>query len=697
MFHGGTNDDFCRSTGDGCGCRVGSFSCNIKDDFHSDYTAETERVELTNPGIIERIDQDIQDYLSVHGFRLEKNGRSGKSTISGEKKGLDERSPDVATLFIPRLPYAYDDSEHHMQCQMKTLTREERNKVDSSSAREEATNDSPLGTLILHVQEESVLHTVGPLLRTYLRLSSHSINPRRLRAVVDCQFVLKIQQKQQQRNANRLVQSAESTEASRMAHHIHMIIRNSMGSALCVELVIILPLYRDEIDFHVIDDGKINGPECSSKSSTLFPISKKAVQIAMENNPNACYPSVQLVERTDGIYNNNITSVIDSGNTNGYWENVTETYGLSSTLHLNVSTRMCTVRHQPLLFNWVTSLSANICLNPFCDKGVEDKHFERSDSSSSAMSDIIQDDEIENRVEPLIVACIEKVANLHRILMLCHDYYDEKKMEIDACLMHNMIVIVPDNGQEDVVIDKSNVESSEKINNISSAKKSDITKNENDNGKNPNSNENRKNRGKAKKIMHLKSKHKKLMREFEEAVDNFHSVVFSPDSEIGNKDQNRQRNRHRQYRPTLIYESQAVEVVSSVIRRRRGAMTTNTKSSVDLSTSSSATPSLQDLLIVGIDLHPKALTLNGRRYCQPNPTICLRQTKAAENQNQQQQTKCPALRMMQQSDAIVFGYESTGIPEAMSEVLSGWVEIPSRSSINVVAAMSIVLDTLFSG
>mmetsp|Transcript_4742 Transcript_4742/g.10441 ORF Transcript_4742/g.10441 Transcript_4742/m.10441 type:complete len:698 (+) Transcript_4742:52-2145(+) len=697
MFHGGTNDDFSGSTGDGYDCRVGSFRGSFKDDFHLDYIAETERVELTNPGIIERIRQDIQDYLSIHGFRLEKKGCSGKSTTSDGGNDVDERSPDVAILFIPRLPYVYDDSEHHVECQIKTLTRVGKNKVNTAPVIEGATNDSPLGTLFLHVQEESVLHTVGPLLRTYLRLSSHSINPRRLRAVVDCQFILRKQQKQLQRNMNRLVQSVESTEASRMAHHIHMIIRNSMGSALCVELVIILPFYRDEVDFHLIDEDIINGPECSSKSSTLVPTSKKAVQIAMENNPDACYPSVQLVERKDGIYNSNNTSVIDIGNTNGYWENVTETYSVSSTLHLNVSTRMCTVRHQPLLFHWVTSLSLHICLTPFGDKGVEDNHLARSDSSSSTMSEIIQDDEIENRVEPLIVACIEKVANLHRILMLCHDYYDEKKMELDACLMQNVIVVVPGNGKEDGVIDESDVECSETSNNISSVKKSDATKNENKSGNNPYSIQNRKKRGKREKPLSPRSQHKKLMLEFEEAIDNFHNVIFSPDNEIGNKDQNRQRNRDRLYRPTLTFESQAVEVVSSVIRRRRGAMTHITKSSVDLSTSSSATPSLQDLSLVGIDLHPKALTLHGRHYYQPNSTICQRQAKPAENQNQQQQTKCRALRMMRRSDAIVFGYESTGIPKALSEVLSGWVEIPSRSSINVVAAMSIVMDALFSG
>ena len=63
---------------------------------------------------------------------------------------------------------------------------------------------------------------------------------------------------------------------------------------------------------------------------------------------------------------------------------------------------------------------------------------------------------------------------------------------------------------------------------------------------------------------------------------------------------------------------------------------------------------------------------------------------------------------MREADAVVFGYKSTGIPRALLLattadddddnqqllLLNGWVQIPSRSSINVVAAMSIVLDAL---
>ena len=76
--------------------------------------------------------------------------------------------------------------------------------------------------------------------------------------------------------------------------------------------------------------------------------------------------------------------------------------------------------------------------------------------------------------------------------------------------------------------------------------------------------------------------------------------------------------------------------------------------------------------VVGIDLHHSALALEGD--CARKPS--------------------PALLKIRGADALVFGYESAGIPDTLGEEISEWVQIPSRSSINVVAAMSIVLDAM---
>jgi hypothetical protein len=141
------------------------------------------------------------------------------------------------------------------------------------------------------------------------------------------------------------------------------------------------------------------------------------------------------------------------------------------------------------------------------------------------------------------------------------------------------------------------------------------------------------------------------LREFEDAVDNFYKVV------VVNSDRGNGKCHHR---PTIVHEDTALKIISDMMSERSHAMTT-----------SSAIVSCSRLQsIVGIDLHPSALTLEGNT------------------------ATSPALRKLKNADAIVFGYESNGIPDVLTKPLSDWVQIPSRSSINVVAAMSIILYLL---
>ena len=217
---------------------------------------------------------------------------------------------------------------------------------------------------------------------------------------------------------------------------------------------------------------------------------------------------------------------------------------------------------------------------------------------------------------PLIVACIEKVANLHRILMLCHDYDRSNRSNSiianDGCfqsenggssqssVISNVIVILPNNSGEQKV---------------------------------------------------------KTLREFDKAVDHFHNVMIVLEKDHGH-------GYSRRYRPTLIHEDHAAEKITDMIELRRS------------SNKSPKQPNQPS--IAGIDLHPDALTLHGD-YA----------STATRNK-----ASSPALRMIRDADAIVFGYESEGIPDSIAGELNGWVQIPSRSSINVVAAMSIVFDAV---
>jgi hypothetical protein len=141
-----------------------------------------------------------------------------------------------------------------------------------------------------------------------------------------------------------------------------------------------------------------------------------------------------------------------------------------------------------------------------------------------------------------------------------------------------------------------------------------------------------------------KNQNDKTRRNFDDAIDNFRQVVIG-------EEQGHQR-------PTLICEEDAAEMLHKMATQRQTSYSTQ------------APPRF-----VGIDLHPDALTLNGD-YAIATPIS-------------------PAFQTMRDADAILFGYESTGIPSYIAdELVNSWVQIPSRSSINVVAAMSIVFDAL---
>ncbi len=482
---------------------------------------------LTNPGIIDRLEQDIQDYLHEFGFRIQREERNinhHQATGAGD---------DRAVLYIPTLP-------------SHTTTSNNSNNGDQAA---------PIGTLHLHIRDESLLPTVGPLLRTLLRLAV-SIPPQQLRAILYCDFILDplhklskmstLQQKQQ-------LEQQEEIASRKMVNAIHMLVRNSMGSALCLDMVVMLPCYwrrkvRGEFNNHIINNNNNN----SMYEKESVPISTLTVKQVMENNPDAAnYPSIHLMQhqRLDNEVLNSDT--------------------VSSSIELDVSTRMCTVRHQPILFRWVHQI---------CCSG---RSTQTPSSTTPSLSDIDQH-------MPLIIACIEKPGNLHRVLMLCHDY-----MSCTTQALSNLIVVMPNN--------------------------------EDRNGS----------------LKHL----------FQGAIDHFRDTILGQDYASG-------KCKHQDYLPTLMYEDDAVELIRARLQQQNGT---------DAILSSTDT----EPTLIGIDLHPTALTLSGSNFS-------------------------PAQEALMNAGAIVFGYESTGIPPNIDEqLLKSYVQIPSRSSINLVAAMSIIFDDIF--
>jgi hypothetical protein len=156
--------------------------------------------------------------------------------------------------------------------------------------------------------------------------------------------------------------------------------------------------------------------------------------------------------------------------------------------------------------------------------------------------------------------------------------------------------------------------------------------------------------------------HKSLLEYYEEAINHFHSVVFG-----------KNKNVYKFYRPKLIYEDEAIKSITSISNTQQLTAYSNVA---------------MQPMIVGIDLHPDALILSGDyEMCKNSQSLC--------TPSDFQHTQF-ALEKLKGARAIVFGYESLGIPRCIREcpLLTTWVQIPCRSSINVVATMSIILDAL---
>lgn len=297
---------------------------------------------LTNPGIIDRLDSDIGDYLSPFGIELERRGN------------------DTATLTVP------------------------------------APDDGPVATLVVDVHEEGLVQTVGPLIRTYLRLSPPSVPPCRLRAVVRCVFVIdaleKIERFGSEQRSNCLGDQ-ESMSARRMRRHVHMIVRNSMGSALCLDAEIVLPRY-----WRRTTEARESGRE--------VPLTRAAMDAAAGEGGDS-YPSMRLVEwGSDGEDRSDATP---------------------APLRVDVSTRMCTVRCQPRIFRMFAGTQQRDC----------------GDSRENTTAIPFANDCV--RKMPAVVACIEKPGNLHRLLMLCQDYAHTTT----GTILSRLLVVVPDEGRID--------------------------------------------------------------------------------------------------------------------------------------------------------------------------------------------------------------------------------------------------------
>lgn len=363
------------------------------------------------------------------------------------------------------------------------------------------------------IPKPALVASVGPFLRALVRMSD-GVDPQTLRVVVsfcwgegggDCEC------------DDAKEGDSDASAAVRIAHHVHMIVRNSMSAALFLtSLSILLP--------------------------NDMPVSQ--VRNAMKENEDVNYPTITLLERR--VEDNNCDEKLLDGN---YLADAKEgrpsppiciddyiscdgSGGMSA--RVLVQTRMCTVRLTPLLYHLARELKKE------CHVTTRD--------DTKAVAQIMQD---QSTSLPKILACVDKVANLFRIIMLARDYKAQ----------HKLIVVVRD---------------------------------------------------------------ERIQKRLEAEMTKF-IAGLDPVGGCGNG----------------MPRVETIDGTAALLEKECSGK------------------------IVAVDLHPGALTLD--------------------------ETNDGALSALRSAGAVIWGFEKDGIPEAIDEMSECYVQVRCRSSLNLVAAMSVVL------
>uniref|UniRef100_A0A7S0C7P6 Uncharacterized protein n=1 Tax=Proboscia inermis TaxID=420281 RepID=A0A7S0C7P6_9STRA len=299
--------------------------------MNSDGTSESCITTITNPGMIDRLEQDISEYERF-GFaftRVTGTGTTSQSALFHRTEGIP--TPTLATLW-------------------------------------------------LSVSDQSLAASVGPFLRTLVRICD--INPRSLRVYVSFDWAI--------------VEATPVDIPRRIGHEIHMMIRNSMASALFLDLHVILPMTLSQ--------------RCVVESMT-------------DGADGGCYayPTVMIHERTDDM-----DSLLDSQRF--VWKQTCNLLPLDCLegirleeehIYLAITTRMCTVRFTPVLFH-LSNLLRTRTRGRLTSKHVEPMP-PRVPPSATPTASLMYTPPLSD-TWPVLLVCVEKLANLFRVVVLCHDY-----------------------------------------------------------------------------------------------------------------------------------------------------------------------------------------------------------------------------------------------------------------------------------
>ena len=276
------------------------------------------RTVVLNPGIKERLGQDVECFAS-EGFSIEK------------------RSQDELVLY--------------RSCLGKGGLRKLNFKAQ----------------LMITVMDFKLISSVGPLLRTLVRLSIPPVT------VSDTVRVILS-----------LVPSETSITMSPrdVAHQLHMVVRNSMASALFLQLHVILP------------PG----------------VTVESVQGAMSMNEDGCYyyPTITLQDSQDiDISNSNCDDDFLLTGNNELMKTCSDSLPY---VHIPVKTRMCTIRWTPILYQFIQEY--------LIQKPKPQLRQLKPPPTPDSTGTI-------SKLPSQVVVCVEKLANLFRILMICRDYHPQ--------------------------------------------------------------------------------------------------------------------------------------------------------------------------------------------------------------------------------------------------------------------------------
>jgi hypothetical protein len=512
---------------------------------------------IMNPGIGERLEKDISCYES-YGFTFHRD-TTCSSNINGDSSS-EQNNNNYHGIF-----HSIDDPI------------------------------IPSAILYIQVSTVSLIASIGPFVRTLVRLSVHPINPRSLQAIVVIGDVDEKKKKNNKSNNN-------DDDASRsIAHAIHMLIRNSMGAALFLNLHVMLPTGT----------------------------SREKVLEKMKQNDDGCYeyPSVVIHEhendlnssiiRSNGSENNNIMInskqpfIIDLGlvqESDGVPPSIDKPLShdclrrfdpVRYFLSLQVTTRMCTIRLTPLIYHLSQRLlllgknhDETMTAPPASSSSSSSSEEEEEEGTPIILSKSEQEKHHQHQHQPMILVCMEKISNLYRVLMLVRDYGG-----IETIGRQLVVVCKLDSTVERFRLEAINF----------------ISKN------------------------FLKQKKKKSSSSHaNKNEDEDESLLSSSLS----------------YFPRVVSIEEARDLIVKDI----------------INSSCSSSSSFSN--VIGFDLHENAITLS-------------------ENNKD-------AKLILESAGAVILGYESDGIPPPINEIISQYVQIQSRTSVNVVAAFSIVLHTIMA-